>query len=220
MINCCIFDLDGTLLNTIPSITHYINETFQKWGFSEISEEDTRRFIGNGASKLIERALRSVGAYSEDVHAEVLRSYNAAYDSDPYYLTEPYRGIPELVLDLKERRVALAVLSNKPHSTTELCVRHFFGDSFDFILGGKEGVPLKPAKESTETVLRTLGKLPSATAFIGDSDVDILTGRNAGVALTLGCAWGFRGKEELLRAGADIVADTPRAAHKALLEKL
>ena len=69
-------------------------------------------------------------------------------------------------------------------------------------------------------MLRTLGKLPSATAFIGDSDVDIITGRNAGVALTLGCAWGFRGKEELLRAGADIVADTPRAAHKALLEKL
>ena len=220
MIKCCIFDLDGTLLNTIPSITYYINKTFREAGFSEITEEDTKRFIGNGASKLIERALRHVGAYSESVHKDILRKYNAVYDSDPYYLTEPYSGIGELVFDLHRRGVKLAVLSNKPDSTTRLCVSHFFEGKFDAVLGGTDGMPLKPAPDSTEAVLRILQCAASETAFIGDSDVDIITGRNAGVALTVGAAWGFRGEEELRLAGADKVFDTPSDAHCALLLEL
>ena len=220
MIKCCIFDLDGTLLNTIPSITHYINKTFREEGFSEICESDTVRFIGNGASKLIERSLKRVGSYSEETHKRVLKRYNSLYDTDPYYLTEPYGGIFELLSELRNHGIKLAVLSNKPDSTTKLCVSHFFGDSFDFVMGGRDDLPLKPSPDSTFEMLRALFALPSETVFIGDSDVDIITGKNAGVALTLGAVWGFRGREELSLVGADILADNPSDAKRALMERL
>ncbi len=220
MIKCCIFDLDGTLLYTIPSITYYINKTLLAEGFSTITEDDCRRFIGNGASKLIERSLLHVGAYTREVHARVLSAYNAAYDKDPYYLTEPYCGIRELIEGLRSREIALAVLSNKPDSTTRLVTEHFFGGSFECVMGGLAGIPLKPSPEGTLAVLRELSASPSECAFIGDSDVDIFTGKNAGVAFTLGAAWGFRGREELECAGASAVADTPTDALSALTSLL
>lgn len=217
MIKCCIFDLDGTLLYTIPSITYHINNVFKEEGFFPITEDDCRRFIGNGASKLIERSLRRVGAYSEEVHKRVLAAYNRAYDSDPYYLTEPYEGTALVIDKLRSRGVKLAVLSNKPDSTARLAVEHFFPDSFGVVMGGRDGLPLKPAPDSTHALLAELGISPSDTAFIGDSDVDILTGKNAGVAVTVGAAWGFRGREELERAGADVIADSAMDALSELL---
>ena len=220
MIKCCVFDLDGTLLYTIPSITYYINASFDKEGLPHITEEDCRRFIGNGASKLVERALVSVGAYSEEMHKRVLSDYNAAYDRDPYYLTEPYSGIRGLVDALAARGIVLAVLSNKPDSTARLVTEHFFGDSFASVRGGRSGVPLKPMPHSLLELLHELSVLPSETAFIGNSDVDILTGKNACTALTVGAAWGFRDREELVRAGADAVADTPKEAEEELLLRL
>ena len=210
MIKYCIFDLDGTLLNTIRSITYYLNNTLAEEGIAPITEEECKIFIGDGAKKLVCRALLSKGITSEELNERVLAKYNAAYDNDPYYLTEPYPGITELIDELRTRGYVLGVLSNKPDSTAVSVVKRFFGESFELIAGGREGVALKPAPDSTLNMLRDMGGTPETLAFIGDTAVDITTGKNAGAALTVGVLWGFRTREELEGAGADVIAESAR----------
>lgn len=219
MIKYCIFDLDGTLLNTIRSITYYMNNTLRAEGIAPITEEECKIFIGDGARKLVERALRSKGIDSPEVCERVLASYNAAYDRDPYYLTEPYPGIMELIDELNARGLVLGVLSNKPDSTAVSVVKRFFGESFVCIAGGREGVALKPSPDSTLDMLRDMGGTPETLAFIGDTAVDITTGKNAGAALTVGVLWGFRKREELERAGAGVIAECARDVLEAVLLK-
>ena len=208
MIRCVIFDLDGTLLNTVTSITYYVNKTLAAEGIAPISEEDTKVFIGNGAKKLIERALRSRGIEDPQTVARVIESYNGSYNSDPYYLTYPYSGITELVAILKAEGYSIGVLSNKPETTLLPIVKYFFGDVFDSVRGGRDSESLKPDPGSTLDMLREMGASPSELAFIGDTSVDILTAKNAGAALSVGVSWGFRGTEELRLSGADKIADT------------
>ena len=208
MIKYCIFDLDGTLLNTIRSITYYVNKTLASFGIDPITEDECKIFVGDGARKLIERSLLSKGIISEEINERVLLKYNADYDADPYYLTEPYPGIPELLASLRQRGLVLGVLSNKPDPTAVSVVRRFFGDTFAFIAGGKDGVPLKPDPTSVNAMLSEMGGTPSALAFIGDTAVDIKTAKNAGAHLSVGVSWGFRDKSELERAGADVIVDS------------
>ncbi len=209
MIKAVIFDLDGTLLDTLTSIHFYLNKTLRENGYAEISREDCRRFIGNGARVLVQRALRSVGEEDEAVLARVLSQYNAAYDADPYYLTEPYEGIMPLLTTLSARGVRLGVLSNKPDPTVCSLSRHFFGDLFSESRGGCEGVPLKPDPVALSGMLMRLGVLPSELLYVGDSGVDIETGRAVGAALTVGVSWGFRDTDELIGCGADTVVNPP-----------
>ena len=208
MIKLCIFDLDGTILSTIETINYYVSRALVREGLDAISEEECLRFVGNGARKLISRALAYRGVSDETVCERALKAYLADYDTAPFHLTEPYPGISELLSALRERGIRVAVLSNKQDSSVKLATEHFFGGLVDLALGGREGVPLKPDARASDDILSHFGVAPSECAFVGDSDVDVLTGINLGCALNVAVTWGFRSKDVLLSAGATAFADS------------
>ena len=203
-IKCAIFDLDGTLLNTIKTINYYLNLTLSTYGLGSVSEEDTMRFVGDGATKLIERALDRVGADSS-LFDSVYKTYNEAYNSSPYYLTEVYDGIPELLSTLKEKGIRLAVLSNKPDFAVKATIGKFLPDTFDIVRGGVDGVPLKPSPDALFEILREFGFTPDETAYIGDSEPDVLTAQNAGIKNGIFVTYGFRTADQLRSVGAEIL---------------
>lgn len=218
MIKYVLFDLDGTLLSTLETITYHLNATIFGLSLGEVSVEDTRQFIGNGARKLVARALAKNGVDDEDTVAKVLAIYNRAYDSDPLPLTSPYDGVPELIEALYERGITLGVVTNKPEPTAIKLVESFFPGKFAFVRGGKAGVILKPDPTEAIALLGSVGGDASECAFIGDTDVDILTGKNMGAALSIGVSWGFRPREELEMAGADLVSDNADEIFRAIAE--
>lgn len=205
MIKYCIFDLDGTLLDTLPTIKYHLNVTLVKYGLRPVGDCETKRYIGDGAYKLIYRAFSEQGICDEEAIAEALTYYKAHYDAAPLDLTSVYDGICELLRGLKEKGIKVLVLSNKPDLAARMVVGHFFGDAFALVRGGLDGVPLKPDPTSALDMLKQLGANPSECAFVGDTAVDIQTGKNMGAALTVGVLWGFREREELVAAGADTV---------------
>ncbi len=201
MIKCCIFDLDGTILDTISTITHFVNLTLQKFGYGSITEEQCKYFVGNGARVLIERTLAHLGVTDKVTVDTVLDVYDKQYKSNPYYLTSRFEGMREILLGLRDRGIKLAVISNKQDSITKEAVEHFYPDLFDFAVGGREGVPLKPAPDAPLSILRELGATPEECAFVGDTSVDIETGLNISARLVIGVLWGFRKIDELGAAG-------------------
>lgn len=205
-IKCAIFDLDGTLLNTIKTINYYLNLALSTYGLGSVSEEDTMRFVGDGAIKLIERALDRVGADSS-LFDSVYKTYNEAYNSSPYYLTEVYEGIPELLSALKGKEIRLAVLSNKPDFAVKATIGKFLPDTFDIVRGGVDGVPLKPSPDALFEILREFGFTPDETAYIGDSEPDVLTAQNARIKNAIFVTYGFRTADQLIYAGAKTVVD-------------
>ncbi len=207
MIKCCIFDLDGTLLNTLDTIHYYLVKAMNEYGYPEISREACRKFVGNGARLLIERTMHSVGEYNEDRIEKVYILYNRLYNREPLYLTKPYGGIVETLSALREVGIKVAVLSNKPHSATEPIVRNIFGDMVDLVKGAEDGVPLKPDPTSALNILSLLGIERGECAFIGDTSVDVCTGKALLASLTVGVSWGFRDREDLLEA--DVIIDAP-----------
>lgn len=207
MVECCIFDLDGTLLSTLETITYHLNNTLFANGLEEITIDDTRAFIGNGARKLVSRAVAKSGVSDGEVIDRVLREYNEAYDGDPIPHTDYYPGVCELVDRLFDDGVKLAVVTNKPEITARKLIDHFFPGKFGIISGGKAGSVLKPDPTETYRVIELLSTRAEKTAFVGDTSVDIMTGKNAGVALCVGVSWGFRDREELLTSGADAIVD-------------
>lgn len=207
MIKYALFDLDGTLLSTLDTIRHHLDATVSGLSLGTVTLEDTRQFIGNGARKLVARALAKNGVTDEDTVEKVLAIYNRAYDSDPLPLTHPYDGVVELVDALYERGITLGVVTNKPEPTAVKLVESFFPGRFAFVRGGRAGAILKPDPTEALSLIASVGGTPSECAFIGDTDVDIITGKNMGAALSIGVAWGFRSREELVSAGADLVLD-------------
>lgn len=208
MIKCCIFDLDGTLLNTLSTITHYLNGALKSNGIEPISREACQKYVGNGARKLILRALKEKEIEDELTFNKVFSDYNEAYDADPFYLTEPYEKVYELLSTLASHGVALAVLSNKPDFATRSAISHFFKDKFKLVCGARDGVALKPMPDGVFEILTELGFTPDECAYIGDSDVDVLTGKAAGVSKNIAVSWGFRSLEELRAAGAEIITNS------------
>ena len=207
MIKCCIFDLDGTILDTIHSITYFVNYAHKHFGIPEITVDECKYFAGNGAKTLIDRSTSSRGVADREFVNEVWRYYVDAYDNvDPYYLTCPFDGMKEVLSALKKKGIKLAVISNKPDQTTKTVVKHFFGDIFDVVEGGREGMPLKPDPTLPNIVMEKLGATGAETAFVGDTSTDMETGKNIGASLKIGCLWGFRKIEELIESGADVFA--------------
>lgn len=195
----CIFDLDGTLLNTLDSIAYYVNDTMKHFGLPVIETEKIRTFVGNGARNLIDRALRYNGS-ELDVEG-VLSVYIEKYNSDALYLVKPYDGIRELLSKLHENGVTLAVLSNKPHSSTSIMIDEIFGkDLFSVVRGPYNNEKVKPEPAVANEIAKGFEK--ENCFFIGDSDVDIKTGRNA-LMHTVGVTWGFRDRGVLQNAGAE-----------------
>ena len=202
-----IYDLDGTLLNTLEDLANAVNHAMRESGYPERTSEEVCRFVGNGVHKLCERCLPpdTPAAEVETFFAE----FNDYYSRHCLDKTAPYDGIPAVLAQLKAAGVHLAVASNKTQPFVETIVRHYFGsDCFDQIFGSSDDRPKKPAPAIVEQILKTAGVSKAQAVMIGDSDVDIQTGKNAGVH-TIGCVWGFRGEQELERAGADDLARTP-----------
>lgn len=220
MIKCVIFDLDGTLLSTLDTITYHLNKTLSSLELGSVTLEDTCAFIGNGARKLVTRALAKNGVHDDNTVSEVLTLYNRSYDDDPLPLTYPYDGITDLIDRLYARGITLGVVTNKPEPTARKLVESFFPGKFAFVRGGKEGVKLKPDPEETLKLLKSVGIEPEECAFVGDTDVDIYTAKNMSAALSIGVAWGFRSREELASCGADTVVTDAVEIFDAIRDKV
>ena len=200
-----IFDLDGTLADTLTTIAYFANQALETYGFSAIPKEKYRYMVGNGAKILVQRMLHENGDDSPESFAKVYPLYNQTYDDNFLYLTAPYEGIPEILAKLKDAGVKMAVLSNKPHSTTSKVVQALFGDdTFDLVWGQKEGVPLKPDPAALFGIMKELGVTAEETVYVGDTAADMKTGKSAG-AWTVGVLWGFRDEQELRDNHADAI---------------
>ena len=215
-IKCAVFDLDGTLLNTLDTIKYYLNSVLVAHGFSGITTEQCRSFVGDGAVKLVRRALAAVGG-DESHFDSVFAEYNAAYNADPYHLTTCYEGVPQMLDALRQAGISLAVLSNKPDFATKAAIEKFFPDTFELVIGAREGKALKPAPDSLYEIMSALSADPTTTAYIGDSEPDVETAKNASVALGIFVSYGFRTADRLTAAGAEIILSDPSAVSRLIL---
>ncbi len=206
MYKLAIFDMDGTILNSIEDIRDCCNMALADFGYPSHETEEYKYFVGNGARLLVKRAMPEDIRDDDAQLDRVLAAYTGYYDAHGNDKTGPYPGVVEALETLKANGVKLAVVSNKPNpSTRELAQLHFPG-VFDIVYGERTGIPTKPAPDTVLEVMRRLDVAPCETAYFGDSSVDMLTGKNAN-AFTVGVLWGFRPKSELVENGADCTID-------------
>ena len=205
----CIFDLDGTLTNTLESMTYSVNLTLKEMGLSQITKDQCRMFVGNGARVLIEESLKVSGDPKASRIEEGMKIYGRIFDQNCTYHVTPYEGIPEMLKALKDRGIHLAVLSNKPDRQTVKVVKEIFGDNiFDYAQGQKDGIRRKPAPDGVWYLMEQMQVSKEECLYIGDSEVDAATGKNAGLK-TIGVLWGFRARKTLETAGADHLIERP-----------
>lgn len=207
MIKACIFDLDGTVADTLTTIAYFANEALKKFGFPAIETEKYKILVGNGAKVLVRRMFETVGA-PEEMYDEVLSYYVSTYDQNFMYLTTAFDGIIPMLQGMKEKGIKTAIVSNKPDSTTCKINEELFGDLIDLCRGGREGVPLKPDPQAVMETMDALGVSPEECLYVGDTGTDMNTGKNAGI-YTIGVTWGFRGEQELRDNGADVIVYSP-----------
>ena len=209
MIKACIFDLDGTLADTIESLSYSVGKTLKEMGLAQISREECQSFVGNGARRLVELSICAAGG-DKSRFDEGMEIYRRIFDDNCTYHVTPYEGVENTLKQLRERGVKLAVLSNKPHKQTVKVVEGIFGKgTFDLIYGQQESIARKPDPEGVNRILNEFEISDKECLYIGDSEVDIVTGNNAGTK-TVGVTWGFRTKEQLEEAGAGILIDEPQ----------
>jgi phosphoglycolate phosphatase len=203
-----IFDLDGTLLDTLDDIANAANHVLAARGFPTHPNANYRTLIGEGVVKLMLRALPETHQDEATVQACVgayAQEYGRTWDAQ----TKPYAGVPEMLDALVVRGLKLAVLSNKPDNFTQQCVGELLaGWAFDVILGASDKYPRKPDPASAIETAKRLGVPPVECLYVGDSGIDMQTARAAGM-FAVGALWGFRGKEELVKAGAQLLIDKP-----------
>ena len=205
----CIFDLDGTLTNTLESITYSVNLTLEEMGLSKITKDQCRLFVGNGARVLMEKSLKAAGDTDASRIEEGMEIYGRIFDRNCTYHVTPYEGIPEMLKALKDKGIQLAVLSNKPDRQTVKVVKAIFGEElFDYAQGQKEGIRRKPEPDGVWYLMEQMHVSKEECLYIGDSEVDAATGRNAGLK-TIGVLWGFRDRKTLETAGVDDLIDRP-----------
>lgn len=206
MKHAVIFDLDGTLLNTLGDLRAATNHALEVRGLPPHSMEEIRQFIGNGIRLLICRAMPEGTPEAEiDAALDDFKAYYAAHIHDR---TVPYDGIPQLLTALKKRGIQVAVLSNKIDSASRQLIEYFFPGKTDVVFGEHVGVPRKPDPTSCRMVMQQLGVQPEQVLYVGDSGTDMQTAKNAGL-YAVGVTWGFRSKEVLLEYGADVLVHRP-----------
>ena len=206
-IKLAVFDLDGTLVNSVCDLADATNKALEELGLPTFETDRYYHFVGNGTRKLCERVLPE--ELRSDGQIDRLHEMFAInYERCCFNKTRPYDGISELLGTLRERGIRCAVASNKPDSFSCRIVKHFFGDTFDLVVGKREGVPTKPDPAVIQYIMTALGFTADETVIIGDSDVDIITAKNTGTR-SIGCVWGFRGEAELRNAGCTNIANTP-----------
>ena len=206
MKHAVIFDLDGTLLNTLGDLRAATNHALEVRGLPPHSMEEIRQFIGNGIRLLICRAMPEGTPEAEiDAALDDFKAYYAAHIHDR---TVPYDGIPQLLTALRKRGIQVAVLSNKIDSASQQLIEYFFPGKTDVVFGEHVGVPRKPDPTSCRMVMQQLGVQPEQVLYVGDSGTDMQTAKNAGL-YAVGVTWGFRSKEVLLKYGADVLVHRP-----------
>ncbi len=208
MTELIIFDLDGTLLDTIDDLATSVNYALRKNGYPEHELAEYPFFVGNGIYKLIERAMPESERTDENV-LRLRQDFVAYYTQHNTDLTAPYPGIGELIAELSRRGIGMAVASNKYQEATLKLVTHYFGTgTFRVVLGQREGIAPKPDPAIVSDILAATGITREATLYVGDSGVDMRTAANAGLR-SVGVTWGFRPRKELEDNGAVHLIDSP-----------
>ena len=210
-----LFDMDGTLLDTLEDLCDSTNHALAQMGYPLRGIEEIRRFIGNGAEKQIRRAVPE--GTSEGKIMETLAAFRAYYQDHCQIKTKVYDGLLDVLSELKEKGVKMAVVSNKPDAAVKKLSREYFGDRLYYAIGPSDGVRCKPYPDMAEEALKALGVEKKDAVFVGDSEVDVQTGLNAGLDV-IAVSWGFRSREVVIEAGASKIADNASELEKLILE--
>lgn len=214
-----IFDLDGTLVDSLPDIAYNINLMLRNFGYPELSENSIKKHIGNGAKKLVKDCVEEAcgAAVTDDMLEERLAFYNSAYTGSGSPKTGLFAGVKEMLSALKNGGCKLAVLTNKPQETTDKVMERLFPDfAFDTVVGQSGTVKCKPDKTAALNILKFLGVAPENAFFVGDGETDAFTALNAGVR-GISVLWGYRDKAQLQAAGADFFVSSPEEVVSAIL---
>ena len=201
-----IFDLDGTLLDTLNDLHASCNYALRTHGMPERSLEEVRQFVGNGVKKLMERAIPN--GLENPLFEETLQTFRQHYLLHNLDTTLPYPGIMEMLQQLKAQGKRIAVVSNKFYAATQDLCKHFFGDTIQVAIGEREDIKKKPAPDTVLEALRQLQVTRQDAVYVGDSEVDVETARNSGIPC-ISVLWGFRSKSFLLSHGATTFIETP-----------
>lgn len=212
--NCktIIFDLDGTLLDTVQDLANAVNHSMTLNGFNARTLAEIRSFIGNGIRKLVERSMPQGDTSMLD---KCVQDFYEYYTQNMTVCTKPYEGVVDMLGEIKEQGIKICVLSNKEHNAACEIVKKYFGNIFDVVFGERKGVPIKPDPSSTIELLSIMQAQPDEVLYIGDSDVDMKTAKAANV-FAVGVTWGFKSREVLMENGADILIDCPKELLKLL----
>ena len=207
MIKAVLFDLDGTLCNSLGDIAAAANYALSKQGYATHETDAFNYFVGDGIAKMLERALPEGHKTEDDVKKtnEIFAPYYKEHSSD---LTVKYDGITELLGELKKRGFKIAVCTNKAEPMAKIVVESLYGDVFDEIFGQRQGIPTKPDPTLAKLLMKELGVEPEECVFLGDSGVDVKTAVNSG-AVAVGELWGYREIEELNENGAEFIIEKP-----------
>lgn len=207
MIKAVLFDLDGTLVNSLADLADSTNFALKSLNFPPHETEEYKYLVGDGIPKLIERALPE-GEKNEENRKKCLELFMARYREHYFDKTDAYDGIKELLCELKKQGLKIAVISNKAHQMAQKVVDKVFGDIFDTVAGKREGYNTKPDPALTLEVIKELGVTPESSVLIGDSGMDMAAAVNAKTT-GIGVLWGFRTEQELRENGAKYIASTP-----------
>ncbi len=210
MIRLCIFDLDGTTVNSLKSIAHFANETLTAFGLKTFDVDDYRYLAGGGARKLM---TNLINANQADINLldDMVSDWLSRYEKNAFYLTEPYEGISDMLRQLKNMGIKTAIVTNKSQRVASSIITGAFGEPGELIdtaISEHPGMVLKPEPDELLNVGKIYDIPMSDTMYIGDHGIDMRTGKNAG-AYACGVTWGFHSKEHLLDEGADFIAESP-----------
>lgn len=209
MIKACIFDMDGTVLNTLETISYYGNKALAKYGLPEIETEKYKYLVGNGYIQLIKNMFAEIGCADEELFCKAAKYYDEIYNADYMYKTTVYDGIVPALSQLKKMGIKIGIVTNKQHSIAKNVASVLFdGIEFDGIEGGRPDIPLKPAPAMLMKMLVDMGVSYRECAYFGDTKVDMTVGRRAEVH-TVGVLWGFRERKELDENGAQYIISSP-----------
>lgn len=215
MVQTVIFDMDGTLLNTLEDMLDSVNVTMDYVMYPRRTRDEVRAFVGNGAAKLIERCMPK--GKEDERFDEALEFYRKYYNDHAQIKTEPYPGIPLLLQQLQKRGIFLAVVSNKPDEAVQQLTRRYFPNVFSAIVGNRADCAVKPAPDTVFLALSKMNQSADKAVYVGDSEVDIATGKNAGMPC-FSVTWGFRTEEFLSDHGAERLIHSTEELQNALLD--
>ena len=212
-IKAVIFDMDGTILDTLEDLRSSVNHALREHGLPERSSAEVRSFLGNGMVYLIHKAVPD--GTDPETEASVLACHKEYYPLHSAEQTSPYPGITDLLMAIRDAGIKTAVVSNKSDENVQALVRDYYDGLFTVAVGAREGVPGKPSPELVEIALAELGVSKDEAVYVGDSDVDVATARASGLAM-ITVLWGFRDKPELISAGAECFAESTDELKKLL----